>query len=253
MSLHGITERWNLFGVTATALLTCVTGFVVLPPLDHGQDSFTHFGIFIVTVMVGLWFIPTQLWVSRRARQGWMTGGVLMLALGIAAYFFYDSKLNDWTFEYPANSGQREIAGSVLSENAQTVATRLKQAGQVASPSNVAWEMGGTSQLFGLILQNATTVSTCCWGFISCSFCCSPVSLSPLCKRHSAATNLFNGQTIYEINSYASSDCATVWSGAGLRTAAHRFHGAPCHRCRVYGKLRRRPYPVAASSAAQQF
>ena len=43
-----------------------------------------------------------------------MTGGVLMSALGIAAYFFYDSKLNDWTFEYPATSGQREIAGSVV-------------------------------------------------------------------------------------------------------------------------------------------
>lgn len=140
MKLSELTDRWNLLGVIATAICTCIGGFLVLPPIDYGKDNWSHFGVFLVTVLVGLWSVPVILWASKRAMRYWIVGTILFVALGTLGYFIYDQKMGLWTFEY---GGQREIAGDQLTVEGQKVKEELIQAGRSPTNHDIAWEMGG--------------------------------------------------------------------------------------------------------------
>jgi hypothetical protein len=140
MKLSELTDRWNLLGVAATAICTCISGFLILPPIDYGRDNWAHFGVFLVTAFVGLWSVPVTVWTSRRTVKLWVLATVFFVTLGTFSYFFYDRKMGLWTFEY---GGQREVAGSRLSKGAENVKTDLTQAGRSATNHDIAWEMGG--------------------------------------------------------------------------------------------------------------
>jgi hypothetical protein len=141
MTLSDVTDRWNLLGVAATTLCTCIGGFLVLPPLDYGSSSnWTHFGVFLVTVLVGLWSIPVALARGRHALKLWSLGTVVFVVLGTLCFFSYDNKMTLWTFEY---GGQREISGAYLTPDAQSYEASLVRAGRSATAHDLAWEFGG--------------------------------------------------------------------------------------------------------------
>lgn len=139
MKLNDLTKRWNMLGVIATAICTCISGFLVLPPVQ-AKDNWAHFGVFIVTVLIALWSVPIGLWESRRALMGWFTISVLLLCLGIAGYFLYDTRMSQWTFVY---SGEREIAGRTLSVRAEKFVSDQNRKGRSATPADIVWEFGG--------------------------------------------------------------------------------------------------------------
>jgi hypothetical protein len=140
MTMTDLTDRWNLLGVAATTICTCIGGFLVLPPLDYGSSNWTHFGVFLVTIIVGLWSIPVALATSRTALKLWFLGAVVFVALGTFCFFSYENKMSLWTFEY---GGQREISGTHLTPDAKSYQETLVQAGRSATAHDLAWEFGG--------------------------------------------------------------------------------------------------------------
>jgi hypothetical protein len=139
MTLNNLTKRWNMLGAIATAICTCIGGFLVLPPAQ-AKGNWAHFGVFVVTALIALSSVPIRLWESRRALKGWLILSVLLFCLGITGYFFYDTRMSQWTFEY---AGRREIAGKTFSACAVRFVSDQERKGRSPTPADIVWEFGG--------------------------------------------------------------------------------------------------------------
>ncbi len=144
MRIMKIFDRWNVFGVAAAALCTCIGGFLLPPPLRQDPGSY-HFAVFLVTLLVALWSIPVTVWSARTHLRPWLGIAVVLFALSISGYFFYNHLLSEWTFFYPPGTptAQREIAGATLSDDARKLQARLKSLEQDYGPARLVYLAGG--------------------------------------------------------------------------------------------------------------
>jgi hypothetical protein len=140
MDIDRLTKQWNVLVVFATSICTCIAGFLVLPPLGFDEQTYVKFGVFAVTLILGLWLIPVRIASRRNALRRWGWLGVVLVAASICAFLAYNGVLDAWTFEY---AGTREVAGSRLSSAAETTKVNLENQGRVATNHDLLWEFGG--------------------------------------------------------------------------------------------------------------
>ncbi len=115
-----LTSRWNLLLTFATALSTCIGGFLILPPL-HGQANsmWSHFGVFAVTLLVGLWFVPLTLYSKRKTLGTWVLLAIAVSVTAIVGFFYYQSVKASWTYTYDSGgSEQLLVKGIKLTDEA---------------------------------------------------------------------------------------------------------------------------------------
>jgi hypothetical protein len=134
--------RWNFLAGIATALCTCIAGFLKLPPLDYGNSDWSKFGVFIVTLLVGFWLIPVQLFSKRKALRGWLASAAISTAAAAALYFAYSLRMNEWTFPY---SGRLVVIGTNLSPRAAADQSEWTRMGRSVTNDELLWHYGGNS------------------------------------------------------------------------------------------------------------
>jgi hypothetical protein len=143
MTLDQVVSRWNLSLTFAVAVCTCIGGFLKLPPL-LAQDAaaWSHFGVFAVALLAGLWFVPLQLYANRSYVRTWFISAIAFSILGIAGYFMYTSVADLWTFEY--TPGMYVVAGAQLTPSALAAKQKLQQRGETVTNKAILWEEGGS-------------------------------------------------------------------------------------------------------------
>jgi hypothetical protein len=97
MAEHPLTARWNLLTGIATPICTCIGGFLLLPPLDLSGG--VKFGVFAVTLLIGLWLVPVQLYSTPRALPLWVASATAFVVLSISAFVLYNRVLDGWAFD----------------------------------------------------------------------------------------------------------------------------------------------------------
>lgn len=144
MPMHPIIARWNLLTGIATSLCTCIGGLLILPPLDYSSDygraAWSKFGVFAVTLLVGLWLIPIQLYSSRKSLKLWVAGAAFFVIAAVGAYFAYNTTLDRWAFPY---AGGLVVAGPNLSPQAAQTRRDWIRLGRTVTNADLLWQYGG--------------------------------------------------------------------------------------------------------------
>jgi hypothetical protein len=118
-------RQWKYLLQIGAWIMLILGSFVLPPPIwDFKEDAiWFHFTHFVVSVLVGLVFLPMNSWSGRQHRWWWWTLASVFLVLGIIVFFVYLSLRGQWTAPY---SGGRVVIGTTYKPEAIAYKTKIR-------------------------------------------------------------------------------------------------------------------------------
>src|ERR1700687_74181 len=109
-ALDRLREHWELLGQITTWLLGSVAGFLQAVPYTYPPESDTtlSLGSFVVRILVGLIFVPMQIFRGRRHTSTWFFLTLVLLGIGLWAFFRHQSMLAGCIVDY---RGEKVLKG----------------------------------------------------------------------------------------------------------------------------------------------
>ena len=95
-------EHWTGAAQIGAWILGIIGGFLIAPKMGapEQEESVWKLAQFVVNVLVILLFVATSAYAARRYLRYWVVVTIVMLLLGLGAYFFYLNEQNTCTCKY---------------------------------------------------------------------------------------------------------------------------------------------------------
>jgi len=120
-----------------------VGGFLVAPPYGLDTEGWYKYGVFLVTILAGLWLVPIRAWSQKKFMWRWWMVATSLAVISTAALLYYTSLLDSWTVLYFRTD--RVVIGKTLTSDARIYASAMRLRGEPVDDLRLLQEYGGNA------------------------------------------------------------------------------------------------------------